>query len=136
MNVSELLAKFSDPHIIKSLSITEKMSAGFVTVILGMGITFFALILLQFIITWMNTLLNSKADKSPASVPRPSGTVTENEIQSADDDTELIAVISSVIAMKTATSVDNIIIRNIEKVEKSTSPWSLAGITDLMNSRL
>ena len=133
MTISELLTKFSDPEIIQSLSMSDKMMAGFVTIILGMGITFSALIILQFVISWMDKLLNKSTKKTIPPARSPGKTKPETRPQ---DDKELIAVISSVIAMKMATSVDNIVIRNITKTAPSTPVWNQAGISDLMNSRL
>ena len=60
MIVTELLAIFADPNAIHSLSSSDKLLAGLITTILGMGITFSALIILQFIIAWMDKILNSR----------------------------------------------------------------------------
>ena len=136
MTISELLTKFGNPEIIQSLSMSDKMMAGLVTVCLGMGITFSALIILQFVISWMDKLLNKSTKTVETASNRPDKTKPDATPQNSRDDKELIAVISSVIAMEMATSVDNIVIRNIKKTEPSTSVWSQAGITDLMNSRL
>ena len=136
MTISELLTKFGDPEIIQSLSMSDKMMAGLVTVCLGMGITFSALIILQFVISWMDKLLNRSTKKAATASNLQEKTASEAKPENVQDDKELIAVISSVIAMKMATSVDNIVIRNIKKTKPSTSAWSQAGITDLMNNRL
>ena len=136
MTISELLTKFGDPEIIQSLSMSDKMMAGLVTVCLGMGITFSALIILQFVISWMDKLLNRSTKKIAATSNLPEKTDPEASPENIQDDKELVAVISSVITMKMATSVDNIVIRNIKKTKSPTPIWSQAGITDLMNSRL
>ena len=136
MTISELLKKFGDPDIIQSLSMSDKMMAGLVTICLGMGITFSALIILQFVISWMDKLLNRSTKKVETTSNLPEKTEPEARPENVQDDKELIAVISSVIAMKMATSVDNIVIKNIKKTKSSTPAWSQAGITDLMNSRL
>ncbi len=134
MTISELLIKFSDPGVIQSLSMTDKMVAGAVTTILGMGITFSALIILQFVISWMNTLLNRSTEKTTTREPHKNTPETQN--QPLQDNTELIAVISSVIAMQMTTSVDNIVIKNITRTENLTPVWNRAGIAELMNNRL
>jgi len=136
MTISELLKKFGDPDIIQSLSMSDKMMAGLVTICLGMGITFSALIILQFVISWMDKLLNRSTKKVEATSNLPEKTEPEARPENVLDDKELIAVISSVIAIKMATSVDNIVIKNIKKTKSSTPAWSQAGIADLMNSRL
>ena len=136
MTISELLTKFADPEIIQSLSLSDKLLAGLVTVCLGMGITFSALIILQFVISWTNKLLNKTKKNVGVTSPVSLKAVPDIQARKIQDDCELIAVISSVIAMQMATSVDNIVIRNIKQTEPSAPAWSRAGITDLMNSRL
>ncbi|MGW8195519.1 MAG: OadG family protein [Desulforhopalus sp.] len=137
MTVTDLLANFANPEIMQSLSTTDKLYAGLITTVLGMGITFTALIILQFVIAWMDKILNkSKKDQASATSPVPpeeTRTASEPEVQ--EDDTELIAVIATAIAMQMRTSVDNIVIRNIEKVADHSPAWNRAGIAELMNSR-
>lgn len=139
MTVTELLARFADPDVIQTLTISDKLMAGLVTTILGMGITFIALILLQFIISWMDKILNNGKEAQTNSAAAK-GTVTK---QSKDtqknhyhDDKELVAVIAAAIAMKMKTSVDNIVIKNIEKLDDRSPAWNRAGIIEQMNSRL
>jgi len=124
MVVTELLAKFADPEVIHTLSVADKLIAGLVATILGMGITFSALIILQFVIVLMDKLTRQPAQPAtPSPQPTPS------------PDKELIAVISSVIAMQLKTPVSNIIIKNIEKIDPLSPPWSMAGIREQMNNR-
>lgn len=137
MTVTELLARFANPDIIHSLSLSDKLWAGLVTTILGMGITFAALIILQFIISLMDKTLNNSKTKITSKAPI--GPIIEASPDSKpepyQDDTELVAVIASVIAMKMKTSVSNIVIKNIEKVEDHSPAWNRAGIIEQMNSR-
>ncbi len=138
MNVTELLARFSDPDIIQSLSISDKLTAGLITTMLGIGITFSALIILQFIISWMDKILNSKKT-APTESP-PIGPVAKqphaDTVDTHRSDNELVAVIAAVIAMKLKTSVNNIVIKNIERIDDRSPAWNRAGIIEQMNSRL
>lgn len=138
MIVTELLASFANPDVMQSLSTSDKLLAGLITTILGMGITFSALIILQFIISWMDKILNNSRGEqtiTPATVPiaEKSPDAKEEVLQ---DDNELVAVIASVIAMKMKTSVENIVIKNIEKLDDRSPAWNRAGIVEQMNSRL
>lgn len=137
MSVTELLASFANPDVMHSLSITDKLLAGLITTILGMGITFAALIILQFIIAWMDKILNrQETESTPATANVPTTTRSpDTQPDRALDDTELVAVIASVIAMKMKTSVDNIVIKNIVKLEDHSPAWNRAGILEQMNSR-
>lgn len=131
----DLLSQFADPQIMKTLSMSDKLTAGLITTMLGMGITFTALVVLQFIIPFMDKLLNKKEAQSPKT------TITQHVAPSTPspdktDDTELIAVITSVLAMKLKTSTENIVIRNIEKISDHSPAWNRAGIIEQMNNRL
>ncbi len=139
MTVAELLARFANPEVMQSLSISDKLFAGLITTILGMGITFTALVILQFIISWMDRILNKPRPKKTEEevLPAiPTEKATAVEPASSHDDNELVAVIATAIAMKMRTSVGNIVIKNIEKVEDRSPAWNRAGIVEQMNSRV
>jgi sodium pump decarboxylase gamma subunit len=138
MIVTELLASFANPDVMQSLSTSDKLLAGLITTILGMGITFTALIILQFIISWMDKILNNSRGEptiTPATVPAAKK-LPDTKTEPHQDDNELVAVIASVIAMKMKTSVDKIVIKNIEKLDDRSPAWNRAGIIEQMNSRL
>lgn len=135
MTSTELLKQFADPNVIHSLSIMDKLLAGLITTFLGMGITFIALIILQVIISCMDRLINRTsigAAKSPVVVSIPATAPGRSNLQ---DDQELVAVLTTTIAMTMKTSVGNIVIRNIEKIEDHSPAWNRAGIIEQMNSR-
>ena len=137
MTVTELLASFANPEVMPALAASDKMFAGLITTILGMGITFTALVVLLFIIGWMDKILNrqNKAQQIEAS-PAPTPSEQFEAVEATEqDDKELIAVITATIAMQLKTSVDNIVIKNIEKVDDRSPAWNRAGILEQMNSR-
>jgi len=135
MTTTELLAKFADPEIIQTLSMSDKLTAGLVATILGMGITFTALIVLQFVMVLMDKILKKPADQisqplQPQSTADPSPEIAETT------DNELVAVITTAIAQQLKTSASSIVIRNIEKVATRSSAWNTAGIVEQMDRRL
>jgi sodium pump decarboxylase gamma subunit len=134
MTTTELLAQFANPETLKTLSLGNKLLAGLVTTVLGMGITFIALILLQFLISWMDRLINrsSKDEKTAAPVPE---ILTVPGASNQVDDGEVVAVITATLAMQMKTSVDTIVIKNIRKIEDRSPLWNRAGIIEQMNSR-
>lgn len=135
MNITELLAQFANPETLKTLSFTHKLVASLVTTLLGMGITFIALIILQVLISWMDRLINRPVGLPTQSSAPPPPAVAADPTPAITDAGELVAAISAVIAMKLQTSVDNIVIRNIEKIEDRSPVWNRAGINEQMNSR-
>lgn len=136
MDIAQLLAQFSDPEVIKNLSASQRMMGGLAATVLGMGITFAALIILQFVMVIMEKFTVPKA--APVEKPSESLEVPVGEVAvdvSAAKEEELVAVLTTAIAMKLQTASSNIIIRNVEKVEDTTPAWNRAGITEQMNSR-
>ncbi len=132
MTITELLAQFANPETLKTLSFANKFLAGLVTTMLGMGITFVALIILQVLISWMDRLIN-RSSKAEVTTPLQANANAAYEPQ---DDGELIAIITAVIAEKMKTTCDSIVIKNIAKIEDRSPLWNRAGIIEQMNSRL
>ncbi len=139
MTTTELLATFANSELIQTLSMGDKFTASLITTVLGMGITFSALVILLFIISWMNKILNRSTSPGNVSAPTPApakSVVTETPTEATGDDNEIIAAITTAIAMTLKTSASNIVIKNIEKVEEQAPQWNRAGIIEQMNSRL
>ena len=135
MDTVELLSKFADPEVMKNLPIMERMIAGLITTVLGMGITFISLIVLQFAIGLMARFTSVKVAKAekegtPAVIEGATATIDKGK------DEEIVAAITTALAIQLKTSVSNIVIRNIEKVEESSTAWHKAGITEHMNNSL
>ena len=136
MGISELLVQLADPQAIKSLSFMEKMAGGLIVTILGMGITFLALILLQLLIDLQAKIIN-KTEKKPLKFPVANvDTSVDHKAADNRNEEELVAVISAAVAMKLQRSTGDIVIRNIRKIEEPAHSWSRAGILDQMNMRL
>lgn len=129
--MTDLLASFANPETMHALSTSDKLLAGLVTTLLGMGITFTALIILQFVTSAMEKILHREPKPEPTPVPSPP---PADKIPQTDDN-ELIAVISTVLATQLGTSPDKIIIRNIVPAKDTSPAWSKAGIVEQMNSR-
>lgn len=136
MTTTELLATFANSELIQTLSMGDKFTASIITTILGMGITFSALVILLFIITWMNKILNKTVSTEKVNTPAAAPVEVETTAVTARDDNEIIAAITTAIAMTLKTSASNIVIKNIEKVEEQAPQWNRAGIIEQMNSRL
>ncbi len=134
MDSVELLMKFADPELMKTLSGTERLVAGLITTVLGMGITFLSLIILQFITAYMEKLSGKKVAEPQITTAPQAPTVEQEQVVDIKQDEELVAVLSAAIAMKMKTSVGNIVIRNIERIEDKSPTWSKAGIIEQLNN--
>ncbi|MFN2355030.1 MAG: OadG family transporter subunit [Desulfopila sp.] len=137
MDTIELLAKFSDPQLIETLSTGNRLFAGLITTVLGMGITLVSLVVLQVVMAIMAkfTAPASSAALQADTVGSAAESVDEPDKADAPvNDEELVAAIATALALQLKTSVGNIVIRNIEKVEDTSSAWHRAGIAEQMNN--
>lgn len=141
MNIMELINNFKDPVLIEQLSLGEKISASLFVTLLGMTITFTALIVLWGLTAAYSKMVqNAEAKKKanavvevkPAAPAAPVVTAVEPE----EDEEELVAVISAAIAAQMGTSMHNIVVRNIVRVSDSTPAWGQSGRMEQMNSRM
>lgn len=133
MDTIELLMKFANPEVMKTLSLSDRLTAGLITTLLGMGITFVSLVILQVVIELMARMGSPKTEDA--------GVVAGEEDEAGKDvvknqihDEEVVAAITTALALQLGTSVSNIIIRNIEKVEDRSSTWHKAGLSEHMNN--
>ena len=137
MDIITLMGRFADPQTLAELTLAQKMTASLVTTLLGMGITFISLIILQFVI---GLLARFAADK-PAAVSQPA-VATSAGMESAPiadqpkSDHELVAAITVALAAQLGTSTGNIVIRNIKKIDDHTPAWSRTGLAELMDNHV
>lgn len=135
MDTIELLAKFADPEVMRTLSLSNRLFAGLITTLLGMGITFVSLVILQIVIELTARLAAPKPVKEVSQINDESSTEASAQKQLLHDE-EIIAAITTALALQLGTSVSNIVIRNIEKVGEPSSAWHKAGIAEHMNNSL
>lgn len=136
METIELLRRFADPDIIETLPLMDRMTAGLITTVLGMGITFVSLVMLQLVIVLMARLSagpSKAAEPQPRVEPAPAAV---KKAKSPMEDEEIVAAITTALALQLKTSVSDIVIRNIERVEDPSPVWQRAGIAEHMNNSL
>lgn len=121
-----LLDQFADPELIKNLSTGQKLRGSLQVTLLGMTVTFVALIILWGLILIMSKILN-KSHKCEEQQEEPM-----IEIKLLEEE-ELIAVISAAIAASLKTSTNNIVVKNIVKVEDATPIWGKIGRLEQVN---
>lgn len=133
-----LLDKFADPEIIHSLTFGDKMLATFYTTVLGMMITFTALIIIWILTVLLSKFVQSIENRGKANiieVKEEPQVIKEAEAHREEDDEELVAVISAAVAASLNTSIHNIVVTNIVRVNDATPSWGVAGRSEQMNSR-
>jgi sodium pump decarboxylase gamma subunit len=99
---TDLLSVFSDPSKIESLTEMQRLTAGLITTVLGMGITFVVLIVLQFV-TSLFEKFSGPAEPKPAPKAKPSVKKAEDkpvvQTDAAQTDGELVSAIAASLAM-------------------------------------
>jgi len=128
-----LLDKFANPEMIHSLTFGEKMLATFYTTVSALIIIWIMTVLLSKFVRAIEN--KGKADivevKEAPQAIKQAETVTDAE----ENDEELVAVISAAVAVSLNTSIHNIVVTNIVRVNDATPSWGVAGRTDQLNSR-
>ncbi len=130
---------------IDTMTMGEKFLASMQVTLLGIGIVFVALAILYFSIVIMEKLISkpqvaedaidSKAIISEKAVLNHE----ESEIIETEDtdySSELVAVITAAIAASLNVPTRDVGIRNIKRVQDSTSAWAKAGLMEQMNNTL
>jgi sodium pump decarboxylase gamma subunit len=136
-----VLENFKHAETFSQMSMSDKLLATGYVILLGVGITFIALLLIWWITILMSktvqkleaktnlTEVKAKSAQKPAQSPPPL------VVSSVDDDSELIAVISAAIAASLNTTVQSIRVSNIRRISDATPTWGKSGRNDVMNAR-
>lgn len=138
----EFFNTFLDPNTINSLSTSEKLLASIFVTLLGMGVTFVGLIVIQHLLGFKSkgekaNEENVEAKSSPKEQPVASVSkeVVAPTVVVEEDEEELIAILTAAVAVMMQKSTNQIVIRNVRQVNGSTLAWSSAGRNEVMNSR-
>lgn len=112
-------------------------SEGLIVTLLGMGVTFTALIALSFLLDLLRIIFYREPKKETVQVveEKPVESTVEETAEEGVDDEELVAVITAAIASSLQTTTHNIIVRNITRVQDVTPAWGKSGRIDVINSR-
>ncbi|MCT4565936.1 MAG: OadG family protein [Maledivibacter sp.] len=132
-----LVDRLADPEIIKTMTIGEKTMASLQVTLLGMAITFVALMILWGLIIIMTKLLHTtQPTKKATNAVKPAPAPEVKPQEDLGESEELVAIITAAIAASLNTSTHNIVVRNIVRVADATPAWGRAGRVDQMNQML
>jgi sodium pump decarboxylase gamma subunit len=126
----------TDPESISTLTSSEKILIILFVAGLGMAVTFAVLLFLWFSISVLSSILAKAENKTakPSKVKEvevPAVEVVEEE----DEDEELVAVIAAAVAASLNTSIHNIVVKNIVRVNDQSPSWAKTGRIEQMNTR-
>ena len=138
------LENFKHAETFANMPLSEKLVATGYVILLGMGITFIALILIWGLTSLMSKVIQNIEKKSEiskvngnnkgAKAPEAAKPAVVTQVEKVDD-LELIAVITAAVAASMNTSVNNIHVSNIVRTSDNTPTWGKAGRSELMNTR-
>lgn len=134
-----LLERFADPSLITNMTTGEKMLASTYVTILGMGITFLALITLWIAITMLTRVIHGIENKQKQAAvvkTQPQAAAPVVEIVEETDDLELVAVITAAIAAATNQPMNQIVVKNIRRVSGNIPTWQQMGINNQLAKRM
>lgn len=138
MENMSLLERFANPELIHNMSLGEKFLASLYVTVLGMTVTFIALMILWGCILIMSKALNTAKPKKKtievAKSPVPEQKIADPKVE--ENDEELVAVITAAIAASLNTSTHNIVVRNIVRIPDPTPVWGKTGRIEQMNKML
>jgi sodium pump decarboxylase gamma subunit len=125
----------ADPQAIHTLSTNEKVSIVLFVAGLGMAVTFAVLIFLWFAISVLSSVLRNFGEekKKPQPVKKVEPVVAVEETE--EEDEELVAVIAAAVAASLNTSIHNIVVKNIVRVNDHSPSWAKTGRIEQMNTR-
>lgn len=138
ISIVELIENFKDKDLLATMSDADKIRATLFVSGLGMAVTFAVLLFLWVCIIILTKVIGAAENKAKKVVEVPSvskSNKTEDEDLSEDTDEELIAVIAAAIAASMNTSIHNIVVKNIVKVDDYSPSWSKTGRIEQMNTR-
>lgn len=137
------MEQFSNPDLINSLGLGDKLLNSLLVMVLGMGITFIVLIGLMVFIALLKSFSGHKKEVKKESIiqPEPVKVVEKKALSLPKDDDELlaviaaaiqaqddelVAVIASVIAMLDQTSP--LKIQSIKRINPPMPAWAQSGL--------
>lgn len=131
----ELIRSLADPS---QLSLAEKLSGGLLVAAVGMSITFLALLFLWLVIGLMSKTISGidKNQQKPTESATPAE-AAQPVVQAVDtaDDENLVAVITAAIAASLQTSIHQVVVTKIARVEDDSPAWAKSGRIEQINTR-
>ena len=133
-----LMDKFADPALFESLSFGEKMTGSFITMLMGLGVTFLILCLLWAFVAIMGKVMGiaSKGDKASAKTEAAAAPSVPQVAPTNNDDEVIAAVIAAAIAAYQGSGgTGNLVVRKISRISGETTLWTNAAREDCIASR-
>jgi Na+-transporting methylmalonyl-CoA/oxaloacetate decarboxylase gamma subunit len=141
------MEKFANPDLIGSLTFGEKMSGSFITMIMGIGITFTVLVILWAVIVG-TTKVFAHIDKKGGTQQGNAEPAVESAVETdvnmpvaqglteVDGSVPVAAIIAAIMAFESESGGSSLFISRISRVSGQPNAWNSAGRADCINSRM
>lgn len=123
MSISQLLEALKDPSV--PITIGEKLLAGVCVAILSMVVVFIVLVIIAFIIKILQ-IDKSKKQRVIKDLEPPQQNLLDNKTSNENIE-ELVSVITASIAAATGNSLNNIVVKKIQRTNNNKSSWERMG---------
>lgn len=122
----------------QNLPLSEALSMGGETTVIGLSIVFGVLIILMIVLMLMKVIFYkdpNKQKKAAPAAPVVEAAPIVAETAEETDEGELIAVLTAAIAASLNTSTYNLKIKSYRRVDNKQPAWNRAGLTETINNR-
>ena len=120
----------------EKMSLSEALSVGAQTTVIGLLIVFAVLVILMLVLQAMKYIFTPKTEEKetvqkaePQKVQAPAAAVSDDA-----DDEELIAVLTAAVAASLNTSTYNLKIKSYRRVGNNAPAWNRAGLNEVIDS--
>ncbi len=120
------------------MSITEALSEGLQTAVVGLGTVFAVLIILMIVLYVMKAIFyKEEQKKAPAAIQQePENEINESVTEdNGIDEGELIAVLTAAVAASLNTSTYNLEIKSYRRIGNGRPAWNRAGVRETIDNR-
>lgn len=146
------MEKFADPHLIGSLSGSDKLVGSLITTLMGMGTTFVVLLLIWGIIVVMSKIIGAAEGKSKVQ-KQPEAAAVTTSVKTCDETPSkatavnhkkegqeiskevVVAITAAIAAFEGSGFKNNLVVRKINRVSGQSPAWRTAGEADCIDSR-
>ena len=118
------------------MSLSEALITGLTTTVVGLSIVFLVLFILMVVLKVFEKIFSKPQDNKKPDEAKVSAVQVAPAKEVAEDEDELVAVLTAAIAASLNTSTYNLRIKSYRRVQNSAPEWNRAGLKDTINQRL
>ncbi len=120
----------------KGVQLSEALTTGGLTTVVGLGIVFLVLLILMLVLCLFRLIFYKDPEKAKKTeVPAVAETPVIEVKEEAQDEDELIAILTAAVAASLNTSTYNLQIKSYRRVKDNRPSWNREGIRETISNR-